>query len=241
MNDNYFVVLGDVRESRKSNDRNLLQKKLTQTMGIINQTKAYSKVFLAPFSILKGVDEVGAVLKSVTHLYQLISTIENAIYPDIMRFAVNLNRIDVGVMSKDIKMMDGPAFHEASQQLTNMKVKEKLKSRKYFSLDFNEMLPKQIELMYESLVNMVFWIKINWKEDDYKIYKYYKEVDRVSKNKIKNMEELGFILLNNKSQQAISKRFVNHGISLVLDMERNLEDVFNNSFDLVKLNNKIYS
>jgi hypothetical protein len=109
------VVVGDVVESRAVEDREALHGRLESGMERANE--AVGDRLVAPFTTLKGVDEVGGVLADPGRAYQAVRELTDAIHPTSIRFAVVWGRVDVGTDADDVARMDGPAFHEADDLL----------------------------------------------------------------------------------------------------------------------------
>lgn len=118
MPERWCIVIGDVIESRSVTDREALQTSLSQ--GVSRATDALADQTVAPFSVLKGVDEVGGVLRDPGHAYRAIREIAEAIHPTAIRFAVVHGEVDVGTTTSDISEMDGPAFHKADTLLADI-------------------------------------------------------------------------------------------------------------------------
>ena len=161
---------------------------------------------IAPFSILKGVDETGSVVKSVKYLYRFISLIEESIYPEVMRYVVMQGEIDIGFPTQDVRMMDGPAFHDGSKKMSDLKLFDKvnLYSNKYFFIDTGG---RYQDILLTNEINLILSIKYNWKTDDYHIYTQYKQGEK--------MKNIGYSL--HITEQAVSKRINQKGIKMIIE------------------------
>jgi hypothetical protein len=107
-----YVLLGDVISSRSIAEREKFQKKLEETCRYINST--YTGDIYADFKILKGIDEIGGVLSSMSKSYELINVLLENLHPNLMRFVLVFDYIDAALATMDVAKMDGPAFHKAS-------------------------------------------------------------------------------------------------------------------------------
>jgi len=112
------VVVGDTVDSRAVADRSDLRDRLDA--GIERANELLGEELCAPFEVLKGVDEVGGVLRDPGSIYPPIRAISEAIHPTAMRFAVVWGEIDVGQDADTVAEMDGPAFHEADRRLREL-------------------------------------------------------------------------------------------------------------------------
>lgn len=113
-----YVVLGDVVDSREVDDRHELETNLESGCTAVNDR--YSDSVLAGFTQLKGIDEIGGLLKTATDLYGVVRTLERHLDPYRIRLAVAAGEIDVGGHGDDVSVMDGPAFHRADELLAEM-------------------------------------------------------------------------------------------------------------------------
>lgn len=77
----------------------------------------YSEDLFADVAVLKGVDEVGAVLTAPASVYGIVRDLADRLHPQEVRFALARGRVDVGLDERDVAMMDGPAFHRADELL----------------------------------------------------------------------------------------------------------------------------
>lgn len=110
-----YVLLGDVVQSRRIDDREAFRERLTEVCATLND--AYETSIHADFTVLKGVDEVGGVLSSLTDAYDITRDLFEALRPYELRMVIASGTIDVGVDSRDVAEMDGPAFHRAAELL----------------------------------------------------------------------------------------------------------------------------
>lgn len=185
MKQKLYVILGDVISSRRIRDREEFQHKLETILENINDT--YTEDIFADFKILKGIDEIGCVLSTMSNGYRIINAIAEQLHPNLMRNVMVFDYIDAGIKTRDISKMDGPAFHKASDILRNLK-----KSKLMFDMSVSD---KMIDTAISGQINLILLTKKNWSLNQHQIAKEYKSTnnqDEVAKN-------LGI------SQQAVSK------------------------------------
>ncbi|WP_456473808.1 SatD family protein [Candidatus Pyrohabitans sp.] len=185
MRERLYVVLGDVVSSRRLVDRAEFQNKLEKTCKEINKT--YAEDIYADFKILKGTDEIAGVLSDLSNIYKIISTIQEQLYPNYMRFAVVLDRIDTALETKDAALMDGPAFHKASDIMNKLK-----KSKLMFDMSVSD---KIVDTAISGQINLILLLKKNWSPKQRQIVGEYEK----TKNQSKIAKKLGI------TQQAVSK------------------------------------
>lgn len=112
--DGRYVVLGDVVDSREIVDRAAFRETFTRAREEV--TARYGSTFTAGPSVLKGIDELGAVLSSLEDLYDVAITLQNVLHPHAIRLAVASGDITVGE-TETVAHMDGEAFHRATELL----------------------------------------------------------------------------------------------------------------------------
>ncbi|WP_457556084.1 SatD family protein [Candidatus Pyrohabitans sp.] len=178
-------MLGDVVSSRRLVDRREFQNKLEKTCEEIN--KVYAEDIYADFKILKGTDEIAGVLSDLSNIYKIVSTIQEQLYPNYMRFAVVLDHIDTALESRDAALMDGPAFHKASDIMNKLK-----KSKLMFDMSVSD---KIIDTAISGQINLILLLKKNWSPKQRLIVGEYEK----TKNQSKIAKKLGI------TQQAVSK------------------------------------
>jgi len=72
MKQKFYFPLGDVIQSRQIDNRDDFQKIIEKTCKNINTT--YAESIYADFKMLKGIDEIGGALSSMSNIYK--STVE---------------------------------------------------------------------------------------------------------------------------------------------------------------------
>jgi SatD family (SatD) len=160
-----YVILGDVISSKTLKNRAQFQEKLIQACEHINKT--YNKDLYAKFDIIKGTDEIGAVLKEITHLYQIITEISGIIGLNRMRFVLIKGEIDIGLNLHEISRMDGPAFHQAASMMQELK-KEKL----IFKMSTADYI---FDTLVTNTINLIHLLKKNWSTKKWEIISEYEK------------------------------------------------------------------
>lgn len=118
MTNELCVVLGDVVDSQKIADRRGFKTELERTLGVVNEQ--YAETIHAPFKTLKGIDEFGGVLSSISSLVDIQRTLSRHIHPESARIAAVIGEIDVNPQSTDVAQMDGAAFARADVVLSEL-------------------------------------------------------------------------------------------------------------------------
>ena len=207
MKQKLYVLLGDVISSSRISDRDVFQKKLEEACNEINAS--YVRDIYADFKILKGLDEIGGVLSSISNSYELLTTILERLYPDLMRFVLVLDYVDTALEARDVAKMDGPAFHKAAHSMQALK-----KSKFMFDISVGDNI---IDTSIAGMINLTLLIKKNWTERQLQIVKEYKK----GKNQAEIAKSLGI------TQQAVSKILNRSMWKEIKGIEGKLEYVLN--------------
>jgi hypothetical protein len=146
MKKDLYVLLGDVISSRKLENREDFQNKLINGCNIIN--KKYKEDIYSYMDIIKGSDEIGVVLKNISTFYEIMNDISRTIGINLMRFVLVKDQIDTGLDQREISRMDGPAFHEASKLMNELKTDKLILKMATGDVIFDKLVTNNINLIY---------------------------------------------------------------------------------------------
>jgi hypothetical protein len=118
----YIAIIGDIKASRTSGDRNALQSRLKQILSEIN--REYQKDIAAKFTITLG-DEFQGLLLAGSNTIEIISRIERYLWPIRLRFGIGIGRITTEIDIERAIGADGPAFYLARSAIEYLKKNEK--------------------------------------------------------------------------------------------------------------------
>lgn len=115
------VLLADVRGSRELEGRQDLSREMRRQLQEVNQR--HESAFVAPLEFQKGVDELGAVLEAGSEGARVLTEAWIALHPVEARFSLVYGELDVVPEGEEtsIRLFDGPAIHEASRSIEEMK------------------------------------------------------------------------------------------------------------------------
>lgn len=167
MGKNYYVLIGDIINSKNISERNLFQNKLKDLLAQINDR--YNKVIESKFSITLG-DEFQAILNSADKIFEIIFNIELNLYPVKVRFALSYGQIDTEI-NKDLPLgSDGPAWWQARKILKEIKEKNERGLKGRTNIKFAG-LNKDFSNIFNSTFSVIFNIKNRWTINQIKIIK----------------------------------------------------------------------
>lgn len=109
------VLLGDVVGSRSLADRESVRE--TLETAVAAATEAAGDAVVAPFTVIKGVDEIGGVLDDPGAAVPAMRALVERLHPVELRVGVAWGVVDVAPGADVVAEMDGPAFHHADECL----------------------------------------------------------------------------------------------------------------------------
>ena len=168
MIEKFFVVQGDVIDSRRIKDRDEFQYKIESACDSVNGT--YKDDIYASFKIIKGIDEIEGVLTDISGIYKIITAILGFVSPHKMRFSIVYGDINTAVKSKNVEKMDGPAIHSTTDRIMELK-----KSQLLFDIfTGNEIIDSTLR----GQINLLFFYKDKWTAREKQISENYSELKK---------------------------------------------------------------
>lgn len=122
----YAVVLGDIVNSRQTQDRAEVQQRLNRTLSEAN--RLFRESIAADFSITLG-DEFEGLLSSPGSLLKTIDFIRFAMAPHRIRIGIGIGAVTTGIDHKNVIQSDGPAFYLARESIQKIRLYEKKNER----------------------------------------------------------------------------------------------------------------
>ncbi len=206
MKKRYFVIIGDMVQSRTLENRHKVQQNFERALFKVQS--AFVKSVVSPFTLTIG-DEFQAVLKDTHEFFAMINLLENSL-PDIrFRYGLGVGEIQTAINRKAAIGMDGPAFHfarEALEQARNEKRKFVLRCEPFF-------VQRRIDLLFH-------WIDVstaNWSKEKQMIL-------RLTQNQLTQKEIARAIGI---SQPAVSQHVRQPIFKLVLQSQQVIQEELN--------------
>lgn len=116
----YAVITGDIIKSRQAKNRLELQSDIEAKLNLINNK--FARDIATNFQITLG-DEFQGMIKSLTAIPIITSTLREHLYPTNVRLSIGLGSITTD-MNSSISKMDGPAFHLSRQGINQISKEE---------------------------------------------------------------------------------------------------------------------
>lgn len=199
------VVLADVVDSRKIEDRDAFENRLREAISTVNGN--YREHIQADFNILKGIDEFGGIITSISPIADIQKTFSRALYPEQFRMVAVVGEIDVNEFSEYVSQMDGPVFARGDTALREIE-----ESGYQFRLSSNRPYFDELVSNYICLLEI---IREDWGETAMNVVSEYERAD----NQSEVAENLDI------SPQTVSYHIGKPEVNLVLEIEESLSEI----------------
>ncbi|MDF2988762.1 MAG: hypothetical protein K0R50_4272 [Eubacterium sp.] len=147
----YFAIIGDIKNSRKINDRYQVQEQLEQVLKEINEE--FDNDIAAKFLVTLG-DEFQGLLKSAGPVVRIIEKMMLRMHPVKIRFGVGFGDISTKINPEMAIGADGTAYHHARKMINEIKKMEKSRMSDHTSA----MLSAEGDKSIVELINNTFYL-----------------------------------------------------------------------------------
>ncbi len=206
MPDTAFVLLGDVVDSQKVSDRSAFQARLQTALDSVNER--YGDAIHTEFRILKGIDELGGVLSDPGVAFDIVKELSETVHPYEITMALVYDTIDVGLEQSNVAQMDGPAFANADEIISQNK-------RSDFLFDM-AVSGGPAERLLRDMVNLILFFRGTWTDRQREIVAAY-ETAETQKAVAETLDV---------SEGLVSRRLSEAKAKQVLAMETRVRDQF---------------
>lgn len=118
----YYAIIGDIKRSKKIENRCEIQEKLKKILDNVNSI--YNNDISAKFLITLG-DEFQGLLEITAPILEMIKYIQREIYPIKLRFGVGIGNVSTLINHEAAIGADGPAFYAAREMIEFLREQEK--------------------------------------------------------------------------------------------------------------------
>lgn len=168
--DPYIAIIGDVKNSKRIEERGKFQNKLNNILNKINEM--YSDSISSNFTITLG-DEFQGLLHSGEHVMEIIQYIKKESHPIKIRFGIGIGAITTDINSAISIGADGPAYYKARDSIEQLKVLEKKNESTYgdiqIKIDGDNHLQ---ELSLNSILKLMYCIEKDWTKKQSEVVNY---------------------------------------------------------------------
>ncbi len=156
----YIALIGDIKSSKKIEERKKVQDKLKYTLDKINQD--YKDDISSKFIITLG-DEFQGLLKRGKNVIKIVEQIQLNMHPIAIRFGIGIGAVTTEINYDMSIGADGPTYYKAREAIEFLKENE-LKNKTYVS-DIRvevEEDTNQIADMINTILSLLTVLKENW-------------------------------------------------------------------------------
>ena len=156
----YIVIIGDMKNSQKIQDRNMVQEKLKSVLKEIN--KKYKKDIASKIMITLG-DEFQGIFCSGASVLTIIEEIQEGMESIEIRFGIGVGKITTRVNAKMAIGADGPGFYNARKAIESLKADEQKNktclAEARIEIDEDE---NNVAMLINTVFSLMKVIKNNW-------------------------------------------------------------------------------
>lgn len=159
---NYIAIIGDIKDSKKIENRGQVQRKLDCVLKQMNEQ--YQDDIAANFIITLG-DEFQGLLRRKEHLIDMIKCIQRVMYPVRLRFGIGLGEIRTDIFCEAAIGADGPAYYAAREAIEDLRNQEKKLRRKAADVKMSIYGTEKFEIEeINTMLAMIKLIEDGWSE-----------------------------------------------------------------------------
>ena len=118
----FAAVIGDIKDSRKLENRKEVQKRLQEILDRLN--RKYEEDIVSSYLITLG-DEFQGLLCSGKNILNMINEIKMEMYPVRLRFGIGFGTITTDIRREMALGADGPGYYRAREAVEVLKEREK--------------------------------------------------------------------------------------------------------------------
>lgn len=158
----YVAIIGDIKNSRQSGDREQVQKQLDFVLAKVNEK--YGKEIAANFLITLG-DEFQGLLFQGDDLMDIIFLIKSEMYPVQIRFGIGIGTIATDIIRERAIGADGPAYYMAREAIESVKENEKKNKSSETDMEIRseDGAAKEL-LLLNQLFALLYVVERSWNE-----------------------------------------------------------------------------
>lgn len=200
--DTAWIVLGDVVDSRGIEERDRFESALDALLRHISE--AYERDVIADFDRIKGIDEIGAVLRSVRSLVDIRRTLTLGLHPERIRLVAYRGEVN-DLSAETVGKMDGTGFAGTADELSRIE-----EQGLTFAVSGLSMQDEYISAVF----NLTDHVRSRWTENRVRALRAY---DRLG-------SQVEAANLLDVSRQAINHHLTSDSVRLVRQTESVVDD-----------------
>ena len=201
----YFLLLMDIRDSTEMSPEQSERAMGRLREELLRVNRRLQRDLALRLRMSYG-DEIAGLFKSPPRLFDAVAAVRDVLYPDAaMRFVVTRGKI--GVPTRDMRRVSGPAFKEADGVMGTLKSQNRFAAWRLGDALLDDVLDSLTRTSNALLEEMT--------DNQRKVF----DLVRFGMKRVEIAEKLG------KSKQAVSDAAVRGRVDLVVDAERAIRRV----------------
>lgn len=158
--DKYVAIIGDIVDSKKINNRKVIQRKFKNVLTDINVK--YSEDIASKFTITLG-DEFQGLLKNRNNIMKIICEIEMAMTPIELRFGIGIGSISTDINFDNSSEIDGSAYYRARKMIKEIESKKFQYAERHSNIMIcSEENNIEIDELLNSILSVCTALKSKW-------------------------------------------------------------------------------
>lgn len=156
----YIAIIGDIKDSKKIDDRKNVQTKLKSVLNRVNEK--YESAISSKFLITLG-DEFQGLLREGDCVIDIIEEVQREMYPIQIRFGIGVGEITTDIYSEMAIGADGPGYYKAREAINELKCSEQKSKTQPAEIRIEiEDDRHSISLMLNTIFSLMAVIENNW-------------------------------------------------------------------------------
>ena len=158
----FAAVIGDIKDSRKLENRKEVQKRLQKVLDRLN--RKYEEDIVSSYLITLG-DEFQGLLCSGKNILNMINEIKMEMYPVRLRFGIGFGTITTDIRREMALGADGPGYYRAREAVEVLKEREKKNRPVPADLCLKmEEEDRDKEVLLNTVFDLLYVVEVGWTE-----------------------------------------------------------------------------
>ena len=167
----FAAVIGDIKDSRKLENRKEVQKRLQKVLDRLN--RKYEEDIVSSYLITLG-DEFQGLLCSGKNILNMINEIKMEMYPVRLRFGIGFGTITTDIRREMALGADGPGYYRAREAVEVLKEREKKNRPVPADLCLKmEEEDRDKEVLLNTVFDLLYVVEEGWTERQREIIELY--------------------------------------------------------------------
>lgn len=167
----YCAIIGDIVDSKKIKERDIVQSKLNEILEETNLK--YTNDIEAKFLITIG-DEFQGLLNNPSNLFNIINDIQFKFLPYKLRIGIGIGDMSTNIIKKHAIGSDGPAYYAARECIDEIKSNKNKyeKPYEYIKIKQYDLEENPSYMLLNSTLSLLGYLSKDWTMKQSEVIKY---------------------------------------------------------------------